>query len=74
MPKYISCQPAYGVNLNSQKDVIEHYNAGKDFMVLSMFHNPGSYISKKEVESAGDVVLEVRYGKNLTKVYMIPAN
>ena len=38
MPEYITVKPAYGKELNSEKDVLQHYLDGKDFMILSLHH------------------------------------
>ena len=72
MSNYIVVKPAYGVTLNSQKTVREHYAANKDFQVLSVVHRPGSYINKTDVEKNSTIKLEARYGKNLEKVMILP--
>ena len=69
---YIPCKAAYGVQLNSKKEVREHYDANKDFENLSMYHR-GSYINKQDSETFS-MNLEIRYGKNGTKVMIINAN
>lgn len=63
--------PAYGRILNSRKAVREHYEAGKDFVVLDLFHEPGRYLNREEVERYG-LTLQVRYGKRGEKVCVLP--
>lgn len=69
---YIVCKPFSTKGLNSQKTVREHYEAGHDFIILSVVHGPGRHISKREVENDPSIKLEVRYGRNLEKVMILP--
>lgn len=73
---YLEVQPGYGVFLNSQKAVREHYNALKDFQILTIGSDCGRYINKTDVERAAErgesLTLEVRYGKNNNKVMLLP--
>ncbi len=68
---YIVCKP-FGKGLNAQKAVREYYNAGKDFVILSVVHGVGRHISKREVEADPTIKLEVRYGRNDEKLMMLP--
>ena len=70
---YIVCKPFTDV-LNSQKAVREFYDNGKDFIILSVVHGVGRHISKHEVEKDPTICLEVRYGKDGTKVMLLPAD
>ena len=71
MSKYITVTPAYGRVLNSQKEVKEYYESGKDFRVLSVFAS-GTFLNKEDVErSDSGIKLEVRYGKNGKKAMII---
>ena len=76
MATYLNVQPAYGVFLNSQTAVREHYDAGKDFQILTVGSGYRRYINKTDVERAlarGEkLALEVRYGKDGTKVMVLP--
>ena len=73
---YLEVQPGYGVFLNSQKAVREHYNALKDFLILTIGSDCCRYINKTDVERAAgrgeSLRLEVRYDKDGTKVTMLP--
>jgi hypothetical protein len=71
MSNYLVVKPAYGRSPNSKKAIKELYNDGKDFQILSVMHGPGRYISKTEVEKH-NLTLEIRYGKNLEKVMILP--
>ena len=66
----IPVQPSYGVKLNNQKQVREHYEQGRDFDILSVVHGPGRKISKREAQEHG-FALEIRYGENGEKVMVI---
>ena len=68
---YIVCKP-FGKGMNAQKVVREHYEAGKDFIILSVVHGAGRHISKSEVEKDPSIKLEVRYGRNDEKVMILP--
>ncbi len=67
---WLVVRPAYGVKLNSQKAINEHYANNKDFEILG--YNPvgGTYVSKSECERF-ELTLEVRYGQNLTKLHIV---
>ncbi len=67
---WLVVRPAYGVQLNSQKAVNEHYAAYKDFEIVGLNPVGGKYVSKSECERFG-FKLEVRYGQNLTKLHII---
>lgn len=72
---YLNVQPAYGVFLNSQNAVREHFASNKDFQILTIGSGYRRYINKTDVERAKErgeeLVLEVRYGKDGTKVMMV---
>ena len=70
MEKYITVRPAYGVKLNSQKAVREHFEADKDFEVMDVFYAGGRYVNKADAEKYG-LKLEIRYGKNGEKVTVL---
>lgn len=68
--EYIVVKAAYGKELLSEKDVLDHYLSGKDFMILSFTHGPGSYINIIDCErnAKKPISLEVRFGKKSQKV------
>jgi hypothetical protein len=69
MPEFITVKAAYGKELNSEKEVLQHYLDGKDFMVLSLHHGAGSYLNCMDCERAKKPIsLEVRFGKKSQKV------
>ena len=76
MPTYLNVQPAYGVVLNSKNAVNEHYEAKKDFQILTVGSGYRRYINKTDIERARErgeeLTLEVRYGKNGEKVTILP--
>ena len=72
MPEYITVKAAYGKELNSEKEVLQHYLEGKDFMVLSLYHGAGSYLNILDCERAQKPIsLEVRFGKKSQKVTIL---
>ena len=72
MPEYITVKAAYGKELNSEKEVLQHYLEGKDFMVLSLHHGAGSYLNCMDCERAKKPIsLEVRFGKKSQKVTLL---
>ena len=71
MANYIVVRPL-GKGLNAQKVVREHYEAGRDFIILSVIHGVGRHISKAEVDRDPSIKLEVRYGRNDEKVMILP--
>lgn len=72
MSKYITVTPAYGRVLNSQKEVKEYFESGKDFQTQGIF-DIGRYVNKQDLEFYGnDIKLHVRYGKRDEKVMIIP--
>jgi len=72
MPEYITVKPAYGKELLSEKDVLQHYLDGKDFMILSLHHGAGSYLNILDCERAKKPIsLEVRFGKKSQKVTLL---
>ena len=72
MPEFITVKAAYGKELNSEKDVLQHYLEGKDFMILSLHHGAGSYLNILDCErSAKPISLEVRFGKKSQKVTLL---
>lgn len=75
MPTYLNVQPAYGVVLNSQVAVREHFDANKDFQILTIGSGYRRYINKTDVERAAqrgeEIQLEVRYGKKNEKVMIV---
>lgn len=75
MPEYITVKPAYGKELNSEKEVLQHYLDGKDFMILSLHHGAGSYLNILDCERAKKPIsLEVRFGKKSQKVTILDTN
>lgn len=72
MPEFITVKAAYGKELNSEKEVLQHYLDGKDFMVLSLHHGAGSYLNRIDCERASKPIsLEVRFGKKSQKVTIL---
>lgn len=72
MPQYITVKAAYGKELLSEKDVLQHYLDGKDFMILSLHHGAGSYLNILDCERATKPIsLEVRFGKKSQKVTLL---
>ena len=72
MPEFITVKAAYGKELNSEKDVLQHYLDGKDFMILSLHHGTGSYLNIIDCERASKPIsLEVRFGKKSQKVTLL---
>ena len=68
MPEFITVKAAYGKELLSEKEVLQHYLEGKDFMVLSLHHGAGSYLNRIDCERAKKPIsLEVRFGKKVKK-------
>jgi hypothetical protein len=66
--KWLTVVPAYGKDYKSQKEVLEAYHSGKDFLISDVSHRGGSYISKREHPE--DVHLTVRYGNGM-RVHVI---
>lgn len=72
MSEFITVKAAYGKELLSEKEVIQHYLDGKDFMVLSLHHGAGSYLNILDCERAKKPIsLEVRFGKKSQKVTLL---
>ena len=72
MPEFITVKPAYGKELLSEKDVLQHYLDGKDFMILSLHHGAGSYLNIMDCERAKNPIsLQVRFGKKGQKVTLL---
>ena len=72
MPEFITVKAAYGKELLSEKDVLQHYLDGKDFMILSIHHGAGSYLNCIDCERAKKPIsLEVRFGKKSHKVTLL---
>ena len=72
MPEFITVKAAYGKELLSEKDVLQHYLDGKDFMILSLHHGAGSYINSLDCTRAETPIsLEVRFGKKSQKVTLL---
>lgn len=72
MPEFITVKAAYGKELLSEKEVLQHYLDGKDFMVLSLHHGAGSYLNILDCERAKKPIsLEVRFGKKSQKVTLL---
>lgn len=72
MPEFITVKAAYGKELNSEKEVLQHYLEGKDFMILSLHHGAGSYLNCMDCERAKKPIsLEVRFGKKSQKVTLL---
>lgn len=68
---FIVVKPGYGKVLHRPQEVRKYYDDGHDFEVLSIFHGPGRYLSKRDVQREG-LILEVRYGNNEEKVIVLP--
>ena len=72
MPEFITVKAAYGKELLSEKEVLTHYLDGKDCMILSLVHGPGSYLNIMDCERAAKPIsLEVRFGKKSQKVTLL---
>ena len=72
MPEIITVKAAYGKELNSEKEVLQHYLEGKDFMILSLHHGAGSYLNILDCERAKKPIsLQVRFGKKSQKVTLL---
>ena len=74
MPEFITVKAAYGKELNSEKEVLQHYLDGKDFMIISLHHGAGSYLNKQNCENTNlkkPISLEVRFGKKSQKVTLL---
>lgn len=72
MPEFITVKAAYGKELLSERDVLDHYLSGKDFMILSLHHGAGSYLNILDCERAAKPIsLEVRFGKKSQKVTLL---
>ncbi len=72
MPEFITVKAAYGKELLSEKEVLQHYLDGKDFMILSFSHGAGSYLNILDCERASNPIsLEVRFGKKSQKVTLL---
>ena len=72
MPEFITVKAAYGKELLSEKEVLQHYLDGKDFMILSLHHGTGSYLNILDCERASKPIsLEVRFGKKSQKVTLL---
>ena len=70
MSQYISVVPAYGVLLKTEADVLAHWNAEKDFMIIGCHPDAGRYIAKHEAEKHG-LKLECRYAFADRKVMIL---
>lgn len=70
--EFFVVKPAYSTVLNTKAEVLRHYNNKKDFKILSVGRPGlfGRYVSKSEVQKY-NLVLEVRFGKNLEKATII---
>lgn len=66
MTRYVSAVPAYGRDYKNKKEVMDDWNAGKDFLVQDMFSS--GYINKND--KPADVTLNIRY-KRLTQVCVV---
>ena len=72
MPEFITVKAAYGKELLSEKEVLQHYLDGKDFMILSLHHGAGTYLNILDCERAKKPIsLEVRFGKKSQKVTIL---
>lgn len=68
MPTWLVVIPAYGVKLGNKKEIIEHFDANRDFVTVGL--NGGKYVNKTDATRMG-LALEVRYGKNLEKLTVL---
>lgn len=59
--------PAYGRDYKSKKEVLEAWNANKDFQIADMFHG-GTYVNKQDVKP-GETI-SFRYSR-LTKQFIL---
>lgn len=66
---HLVVKPAYGRTLLTKKEVLLYFNDGKDFQILSP-NTTGTYCSKTEVQRFL-LILEVRYGKDLSKLLLL---
>lgn len=64
MSDYMTLVGAYGRTYRSEKEVLDHWNANKDFRIVSVGpgHRPGSYLNKEEAERLlPGVTFTIRY-------------
>lgn len=66
---FLTIVPAYGRDYKSKKEVMQDWEAGKDFQINCMMHpRDGSYVNKEDAPKGA--TLNVRY-KKLTQVCVI---
>jgi hypothetical protein len=60
--KYLTVIPAYGRDYKSQKEIMNDFNNGKDFLIQDVFGS--GYINKQDIERSQEkIILNVRYSK-----------
>lgn len=63
--------PAYGRDYKSKKEVLEDFNAGKDFVIADITHPySGKPVDKKSLIVEGERQVMIRY-KKLTQVAVV---
>lgn len=67
---WLVCVPAYGRQLNTIKEIEEHWNADKDFRIVSIYNGGGTYVNRRDAIEH-ELVVEVRYGKQLEKMHIL---
>jgi len=74
---WLVCKAAYGRVLKNKKEIEEHFEADKDFLVLGInCIGGGNYINKsgcwEYTHSTGEKVkLEVRYGNDSSNLHVV---
>jgi len=67
---YITVSAAYGVLLKTKAEVLDHWNAERDFVIMGFHPDAGRYIAKHEAEKHG-LKLECRYSFRHEKVIIL---
>ena len=65
----LTVRGAYSTDFKSKKEILEHYNANKDFQNLNVLTS-GAYVNKKDAKKFKVAFLNVRY-KNLMNIAVI---
>ena len=68
----LTVRNAYGRDFKSKREILDHYNANKDFQNLNPFVN-GAYVNKKDAKRFKVGYLNVIYN-NLMKIEVINVN
>jgi len=67
---WVVCVPAYGRKLNTIKEIVEHWDADKDFRIVGINTGGGTYVNKRDALK-NELTLEVRYGKQYEKLHIL---